>query len=142
MHIRDSFQANPPFDQSSFVAAFVVKFPMSGWVCQWKPFWIPVGEAFKKTYLEECIFTGDDSSDEQGFTNFPALVQSTGNKGYIRDDVHPTPRPAGQPDSLPWEPTDSRIRHTFGREVRHHCLLYGPDATSSTQGSSVPFLNA
>ena len=26
--------------------------------------------------------------------------------------------------------------------MRHHCLLHGPDATSSTQGSSVLFLNA
>ena len=36
----------------------------------------------------------------------------------------------------------SRVLHIFGKEMRHHCLLYGPDATSSTQGSSVPFLNA
>ena len=53
--MRDYFQANPPFDQSSFVAAFVVEFLMSGWVCQREPFWIPVGESFKKAYLEEWI---------------------------------------------------------------------------------------
>ena len=141
VHVRGYFQANPPFDQSSFVAAFVVEFPMPGWVCQWKPFWIPVGESFKKAFLEEWIFTGDDSSDEQGVTNFPVLLHSTGNTDYIRDDDPPTPRPSRQPDSLPWEPSP-RIRPTFGNELRHHCLLYGPDATSSLQGSSVPLLNA
>ena len=55
------------------------------------------------------IFTGDDSSDEQGFSNFPSLVQSSGNKGYIsktklRDDAPPALGPAGQPDALHWEP--------------------------------------
>ena len=78
----------------SVVAAFVVEFPLSGWVCQWKPFWIPVGESFQKAYLEEWIYTSDDSSDEQVFANFPALVQSRGNKSYIsktntRDDAPP-----------------------------------------------------
>ena len=44
--MRGYFQANSPFDKHSVVAAFVVEFLMSGWVCQWKPFWIPVGESF------------------------------------------------------------------------------------------------
>ena len=26
---------------------------MTGWVCQWKPFWIPVGDTFKKAYVED-----------------------------------------------------------------------------------------
>ena len=73
----------------------------------------PVGNLSKKPFLEEWIFTGDDSSDEQGFANFPALVQSTGNKGYIRDDEPPTPRPAGQPDALPWEPTGPQDKAYF-----------------------------
>ena len=100
-----------------------------------------VGESFIKAYLEELIFAGNDSSNEQGFANFPALVQSTGNKGYIRDDDPPTPRPAEQLDSLPWESTRPHDKAFLGKEVRHHCLLYGPDATSSTHDSSVP-LNA
>ena len=33
--------------------------------------------------MEEWIYMGDDSSDEQGLANFPALVQLPGNKGYI-----------------------------------------------------------
>ena len=55
---------------------------MSGWVCQSKPFWIPVGETFQKAYLEEWVYAGDDSSDKQGFAKFLALVQGIGNKGY------------------------------------------------------------
>ena len=55
----------------------------------------------QKAYLEEWKYTGDDSCNEQGFANFPALVQGTGNKSYIREDASPAPRPAGQPDSLP-----------------------------------------
>ena len=31
---------------------------MSGWVCQRKPFWIPVGESFQKDCLEEWIHMG------------------------------------------------------------------------------------
>ena len=114
---------------------------MPSWVCQWKPFWIPVGESFKKVYLEEWIFTGDDSSDEQRATDIPVLLHSTGNTDYIRDDHPPTPRPSRQPDSLPWEPTRPQDEAYFGSELRHHCLLYGPDATSSIQDSSVPFLS-
>ena len=33
----------------------------------------------------------------------------------------------------------TRMRPSFGKEMRHHCLLHGP---SSTQGSSVPYLKA
>ena len=77
---------------------------MPSWVCQWKPFWIPVGESFKKAFLEELIFISDDSSDEQRVTDFPVIVHSTGNTDYIRDDHPPTPKPSRPPDSLPWEP--------------------------------------
>ena len=82
---------------------------VSGLVCQWKPFWIPVGESFQNAYLEEWIYMGDDSSDEQSFANFPALVQSPGNKGHIsktklRDDAPSALKLAEQPDALPWEP--------------------------------------
>ena len=38
VHVRVCFQANPPSDLSSFGAAFVVAYHMSGWVCQWKLF--------------------------------------------------------------------------------------------------------
>ena len=36
---------------------------MTGWVCQWKPFWIPVDESFKKAYVEDWVFQITDPSD-------------------------------------------------------------------------------
>ena len=113
VHLGGYFQANPPFDQSLFVAVIVVEFPMPSFLCQWKPFWIPVGESLKKACLEEWIFTGDDSSDEQRGTDFPVLLHSTGNTDYIRDDHPPTPRPSRHPDSLPWEPTRPQDKAYF-----------------------------
>ena len=105
---------------------------MSGWVCQWKPFWIPVGDSFQKAYLEEWIYVGDDSSDEQGLANSHTLVQGAGYKDYTSKQKLPegapsAPRSAGHPS---------------GKELRHHCLLDDPGATSSTHSSSVLFLNA
>ena len=39
---------------------------MSGWICQWKPFLIPVGDSFQKAYLEDWVHMGDDSSSNLG----------------------------------------------------------------------------
>ena len=36
---------------------------MTGWVCQWKPFWIPVDDSFKKAFVEEWVFQVTDTSD-------------------------------------------------------------------------------
>ena len=90
---------------------------MPSWVCQWKPFWIPVGGSFKNAHLEEWIFTGGDSSDGQRVTNFLVLLHSTGNKDYIRDDDPPTPRPSRQPDSLHWEPTRHQDKAYFWERI-------------------------
>ena len=32
---------------------------MTGWVCQWKPFWIPFEDSFKTAYMEEWVFIND-----------------------------------------------------------------------------------
>ena len=32
---------------------------MTGWVFQWKPFWIPVDDSFKKANVEEWVFLVD-----------------------------------------------------------------------------------
>ena len=37
--------------------------PMTGWVCQWKPFWIPVDDSFKKAFLEDWVFQITDPFD-------------------------------------------------------------------------------
>ena len=64
VQVRVWVKANPPLDRSSFGAAFVVAYMMSGWVCQWKPFWIPVEDSFKKAFVEERVIS-DDPSDVQ-----------------------------------------------------------------------------
>ena len=81
---------------------------MSGWVGRWKPSWIPVGESFQNACLEEWIYIGDDSSDEQGMANFPTLVQVVVtkiiSKQKLPEEAPPAPRSAVQPDALPWKP--------------------------------------
>ena len=37
--------------------------PMTGSVCQWKPFWIPVDDSFHMAYVEEWVFQVTDTSD-------------------------------------------------------------------------------
>ena len=101
----------------------------------------PVWGIVQKAFLEECVFMGDDPSDEQRVSDFLVLIHSTGNTDYTRDVHPPTPRPARQPDSLPWESTRPQDKAYFWERIEAHCLLYGPNATSFTQGSSVPFLN-
>ena len=29
---------------------------MSGWICRWKPFWIPVGDTLKKAHIEDWLY--------------------------------------------------------------------------------------
>ena len=39
---------------------------MTSLVCQWKPFWIPIGDTFQKAYLEEWQRVDDGSICEPG----------------------------------------------------------------------------
>ena len=70
---------------------------MSGWVCQWKPFWIPVGESFQKAYLQEWKNMGDDSS-----ANFTMMKHCT-TKQKRPEEAPAAPRPTGQSDAPTWE---------------------------------------
>ena len=63
---------------------------MTGWVCQWKPFWIPVEDSFKKAYLEEWVFISDA----------PSEGPSSADQG---DVIPETPRVSKLAPSLPWE---------------------------------------
>ena len=91
---------------------------LSGWVCQWKPFWIPVGESFQKAHLDEWIHMGDNSSGEQGMANIHTLVQGAGYKDYtskqkLPEEAPSAPRSAGQRDALTWEPIGPQGTATF-----------------------------
>ena len=59
--------------QSFFGATFAFAFHMSGWVCPWNPFWIPIGDYLKKALMEECVFIRDEHTDEQAPTDDPVF---------------------------------------------------------------------
>ena len=65
--------------------------PMTGWVCQWKPFWIPVEDSFKQAYLEEWVFISDVPSEGPSFADQGELIPET-------------PRVPKLASSSPWEP--------------------------------------
>ena len=87
---------------------------MSGWVCQWKPFWIPVGDSFQKAYLEEWIHMGDDSSrtlGKQCMASIPTMVQGAEYK-----------------DCTPYKKDlKKHLRHRdrHGRQVENMIRLFG-----------------
>ena len=66
------------FDQSFFCfwCHLCCSSHMSGWVCHWKPFWIPVGDSWKKALMEEWVFISDEHTDGQAPIDDP-VVQST-----------------------------------------------------------------
>ena len=73
---------------------------MSGWVCQWKPFWIPVEDSFKKAYMEEWVFIRD--------------VPSEGPSSTDQGEVIPeTPRVSNLASSLLWEPAKPHDKECF-----------------------------
>ena len=46
---------------------------MAGWVCPWKPFWIPIGDYLKKAFMEEWVFIRDEHADEQAPIDDPVF---------------------------------------------------------------------
>ena len=86
--------------------------PMSGWVCQWKPFWILVGNNFQKAYLEEWLHVGGDSTGGIGVNstkaistaNVSTVVRKPENQNCTVKHKQPlespsAPRPMGKPDA-------------------------------------------
>ena len=113
---------------------------MSGWVCQWKPFWIQVGDSFKKASMEEWVFISDEHTDQLASID-DSVLQSTD----YSDCIPGTTRISKHCDPVPCEPTiPLRQSFFFGNDWRHHCLHCGhsPNATSYIRNSSVPFPNA
>ena len=103
---------HPPLDRSAFGAAFVVAYLMSGWVCQWRPFWIPVEDSFKKAFVEEWVFISDEPSDGQNTVEVPVL-HNTDHSEYIPV----TPRASKQFTSLPWEPAKPQDKACFWEQI-------------------------
>ena len=67
---------------------------MTGWVCQWKPFWIPVDDSFKKAYVEEWVFQVTDTSE----------LSLSGDQG---DVIPETPEVSLPVSSSPWGPPET-----------------------------------
>ena len=51
--------------------------PMTGWACQWKPFWIPVDDSFKKAYVEEWVFQVNAISERSNFESQGDIIPET-----------------------------------------------------------------
>ena len=75
---------------------------LSGWVCQWKPFSIPIGDSFQKAYLEEWIHISDDSSSnfgEQCTANILTMVHDTEYKDCATIRKRPEEAPSASRSS-------------------------------------------
>ena len=78
--------------------------PMTGWACQWKPFWIPVEDSFKKAYLEEWVFINNASSER--------------SNSVSQGDVIPeTPEVSMPVSSSPWEPAKTQDKACFWERI-------------------------
>ena len=89
---------------------------MTGWVCQWKPFWIPVVDSFKKAYVEDWVFQITDPSD----------FSLPGSQGDI---IPETPKVSLPVSSSQREVHRNMRFHLVSQEhvLRHHCLLCSRD---------------
>ena len=81
---------------------------MSGWVCQWKPFWIPVDGSFKKAYVGEWVFISDVHS-ERPSTAEDSMVHNTDHSEFIPV----TPKASKHSTSFPWETAKPQDKACF-----------------------------
>ena len=113
---------------SAIVSSEAPLCPMTGWVCQWKLFWIPVEASFKRPTWKS------------GFSSAMHLVKD--QVPQIR--VKSSPRLLGC-RSLPLRHLGSqrspRVKLVFGNVLRHHCLRCGHhlNVISFIYSWSVPF---
>ena len=81
---------------------------MSGWVCQWKPFWIPVEDSFKKAFVEEWVFISDEPSEGPSTVEVP-MLHNTDHSEHIPV----TPRTSKHSTSLLWETVKPQDKACF-----------------------------
>ena len=103
---------------------------MSGWVCRWKSFWIPVEDSFKKAYMEKWVFISD--------------VPSEGPSSTDQGEVIPeTPRVSKHSTSSPWEPAKPHDKACFWERIEAPLppLRPRPKCDFNIHVRSVPFLS-
>ena len=71
---------------------------MTSWICQWKPFWIAVGDSFQKAYLGAVPSEGPSSADQV-------------------DVIPETPRVSKLASSSPWEPANPLEKACFWERI-------------------------
>ena len=125
------FRVNPTLDRSSFGAAFLAAYLMSGWVCQWKPFWILVEDSFKKAFVEEWVFVSDEPSDGQNTVEVPMLYNTDHGKF-----IPVTPRISKHSTSLPWILRSIKIRLFLGAASVAATAQMRLHSSTTTQSSS------
>ena len=121
--------------------------PMSGWICQWKPLSIPVGDTFQKACLEvgyELMMGSTSDPGENCIEAVPTADVSTMVRGTEKTYIVPSGTNNlwkrlqhrdqwGSLMLLLGTFLDARVLHPSGKERKHQCL---------TKSSSVLFLNA
>ena len=81
--------------------------PMTGWVCQWKPFWIPVDDSFKKACVEQWVFQVSDFSDLSLSRGKGDVIPETPNLSLLSHRHHGDHR-------------TTRTQLVLGNVMRHH----------------------
>ena len=132
--------------------------PLTSWVCQWKLFWIPVGDTFQKAYLEEWQRVDDGSTCDPGeysTRTVPCVADSRRQQRAENSDnatmyEQPLDAPSAprspwqaveQPDAPTWKLSGTEGTPAFWQNRRHHCLSRNVCAILFTQSSSVSFGN-
>ena len=85
---------------------------MPSWVCQWKPFWIPVGDSFKKAFLEEWSSSAATLLRDRTLWISLCSTAQTTLIAYLKH-----PRSSRQFDSLPWTPTRPQDKASFWERI-------------------------
>ena len=129
--------------------------PMSGWICQWKPFCVPVGDNFQKAYYEEWSRVCDDSTSDPGenstkaipTANVSTIVRSSENQNCTVKNKQPMEapsalRPTEQPDAPTWELLGLQGSASFWERTEAPLPHQNVGAILFTRSSSVLFLNA
>ena len=114
------------------------RFSMTSWVCQWKPFWIPVGDTIQKAYLEEWQRVDDGSKSDPGEYSLRAGPFVADSRRHQRAensdcvikyeqplDAQSAPKSSwqavGEPGAPTWKLSGTEGTSAFWGNRTHHC---------------------